>query len=65
MKIGDLVRLSLHGQMMTGKANITDRFGIVIGNSSYHNSLVEVHWLTTGRTGEVHTDFIEKVEKIT
>lgn len=65
MKIGDLIKLSLRGRMSIGEANITDRFGIVIGDSSYYNSLVEVHWLTTGRTGEVHTDFIEKVEKNT
>jgi len=65
MKIGDLVRLSLHGQMMTGKANITDTLGIIVNDNLDWEKLFRVRWLTTGKESNVHIDFIEKVEKIT
>ena len=63
MKIGDLVKLSLHGRMMTGVPNITDKIGIILCDDLLHDNLYLVKWLTTGVSGEVHADFIEKVEK--
>jgi len=63
MKNGDLVRLSLHGRMMTGNANITDSIGIIINDNLDWEKLVRVKWLTTGKEGNTHIDFIEKLEK--
>lgn len=65
MKIGDLVKLSLHGRMMIGNANITDRIGIVVNDNLDWEKLVRVKWLTTGKEGNTHIDFIEKLEKNT
>lgn len=62
---GDLVRLSLHGQMMIGGANITDRIGIIINDNLDWEKLVRVKWITTGKESNVHMDFIEKLEKNT
>ena len=62
---GDLVKLSLHGRMMTGKPNITDKIGIVLCNNLDYDNLVLIKWLSTGVSGEVHKDFIEKLEKNT
>ena len=65
MKIGDLVRLSLHGRMMIGGANITDKIGIIINDNLDWEKLVRVKWFTTGKESNVHMDFIEKLEKNT
>ena len=65
LEIGDLVKLSLHGRMMTGVPNITDKIGIVLCNNLLHDNLYLVKWLTTGTSSEVHKDFIEKLEKNT
>ena len=62
---GDLVKLSLHGRMMTGAPNITDKIGIVLCNNIDYDNLVLVKWFSTGGTSETHVDFIEKVEKNT
>ena len=62
---GDLVKLSLHGRMMTGAANITDKIGIVLCNNLDYDNLVLVKWFSTGGTSETHVDFIEKVQKNT
>ena len=62
---GDLVKLSLHGLCSIGKANITDKIGIVLCNNTDYDNLVLVKWFSTGRTSETHVDFIEKVEKNT
>lgn len=58
---GDLIKLSLRGYQAIGKSNITDRIGVVIDNNICE-WLVLVKWCTTSRTGEVHVDFIEKLE---
>ena len=63
MKIGDLVRLSLHGQMMIGGANITDKIGIVINDNLDWEKLVRVKWFATGKESNTHIDFIEKLEE--
>jgi hypothetical protein len=63
MKNGDLVKLSLHGRMMTGNANITDSIGIIINDNLDWEKLVRVKWITTGKEGNTHIDFIEKLEK--
>lgn len=63
MKTGDLVKLSLRGLYSIGKANITDKIGIILCDDLLYDNLYLVKWLTTGRTGEVHKDFIEKLEK--
>ncbi len=65
MKNGDLVKLSSHGQMMIGKPNITDKIGIVVNDNLDWEKLVRVKWLTTGKEGNTHIDFIEKLEKNT
>lgn len=65
MKIGDLVKLSLHGRMMTGVPNITDKIGIILCDNLLHDNLYLVKWITTGTTSEVLKDFIEKLEKNT
>jgi ABC-type uncharacterized transport system YnjBCD ATPase subunit len=65
MKIGDLVKLSLHGRMMTGVPNITDKIGIILCDDLLHDNLYFVKWLNTGVSSEVHKDFIEKLEKNT
>ena len=65
LKIGDLVQLSLHGKFSLGEKNITDRIGIVLCNDLLYDNLYYVKWLSTGVSGEVHADFIEKVEKNT
>jgi hypothetical protein len=62
MKTGDLVKLSLHGLCSIGKANITDKIGIILCDDLLHDNLYFVKWLTTGTTSEVHKDFIEKLE---
>ena len=62
---GDLVKLSLHGRMMTGVHNITDKIGIILCDDLLHDNLYLVKWLTTGTSSEVHKDFIEKLEKNT
>ena len=62
MKIGDLVKLSLHGRMMTGVPNITDKIGIILCDDLLHDNLYFVKWLNTGVSSEVHKDFIEKLE---
>lgn len=61
MKVGDLVQLSLHGLCSIGRANITDKIGIILCDDLLHDNLYFVKWLTTGRTSEVHKDFIEKL----
>jgi len=63
MKNGDLVRLSLHGQMMIGGANITDKIGIIINDNLDWEKLVRVKWFTTGKESNTHIDFIEKLEE--
>jgi ABC-type uncharacterized transport system YnjBCD ATPase subunit len=63
MKTGDLVMLSLHGRMMTGVPNITDKIGIILCDDLLHDNLYLVKWLATGVSGEVHKDFIQKLEK--
>ena len=63
MKTGDLVKLSLHGRMMTGVPNITDRIGIILCDDLLYDNLYFVKWLATGVSGEVHRDFIEKLDK--
>lgn len=65
LEIGDLVQLSLHGRFSLGVSNITDKIGIVLCNDLLYDNLYFVKWLTTGVEGEVHKDFIEKVEKKT
>lgn len=65
MKVGDLVKLSLHGRMSIGKANITDKIGIILCDDLLYDDLYFVKWLTTGVSSEVHKDFIEKLEKNT
>lgn len=65
MKVGDLVKLSLHGRMMIGVPNITDKIGIILCDDLLYDNLYFVKWLTTGVSSEVHKDFIEKVEKNT
>ena len=66
LEIGDLVKLSLHGKFPTGSTlNLTDKIGIVLCNDLLHDNLYYVKWLSTGVSGEVHKDFIEKVEKNT
>lgn len=65
MKTGDLVKLSLHGRMMTGEPNITDKIGIILCDDLLYDNLYFVRWFSTGATSEVHKDFIEKVEKKT
>ena len=66
LEIGDLVKLSLHGKFSTGSTlNLTDKIGIVLCNDLLHDNLYYVKWLSTGVSGEVHKDFIEKVEKNT
>ena len=65
MKNGDLVRLSMHGRMMIGKRNITDSIGIIINDNLDWEKLVRVKWITTGKEGNTHIDFIEKLEKNT
>jgi RNA-binding protein YhbY len=63
MKNGDLVKLSLHGRMMTGNANITDSIGIIINDNLDWEKLVRVKWFTTGKESNTHIDFIEKLEE--
>jgi len=63
MKTGDLIKLSLRGKQAIGKANITDKIGIILCDDLLHDNLYLVKWLSTGVSGEVHKDFIEKVEK--
>jgi hypothetical protein len=65
LEIGDLVQLSLHGKFSIGESNITDKIGIVLCNDLLYDNLYFVKWLSTGVSGEVHKDFIEKVEKNT
>ena len=65
IEIGDLVKLSLHGKFSIGDTNITDKIGIVLCNDLLHDNLYFVKWLSTGGSGEVHKDFIEKVQKNT
>ena len=65
IEIGDLVKLSLHGKFSIGDTNITDKIGIVLCNALLHDNLYFVKWLSTGVSGEVHKDFIEKVQKNT
>ena len=63
LEIGDLVQLSLHGRFSLGGSNRKNRVGIVLCNDLLYDNLYYVKWLTTGFSGEVHADFIEKVEK--
>ena len=63
IEIGDLVKLSLHGKFSIGDTNITDKIGIVLCNDLLHDNLYFVKWLSTGVSGEVHADFIEKLEE--
>lgn len=65
MKNGDLIKLSLRGRMSIGKPNITDRIGIILCDDLLYDGLYLVKWLTTGVSGEVHKDFIEKLDKNT
>lgn len=65
LEIGDLVKLSLHGKFSVGEANITDKLGIILCNDTLYDNLYYVKWITTGKSSEVHADFIEKVEKKT
>lgn len=64
-EIGDLVKLSLRGRFAVGYVNITDKIGIVLCNDTLYDNLLFVKWLATGKSSEVHADFIEKVEKKT
>ena len=63
LEVGDLVQLSLHGKFSLGKPNITDKIGIVLCNDLLYDDLYFVKWLSTGVSGEVHADFIEKLEE--
>lgn len=63
LKIGDLVKLSLRGRFAVGYTNITDKIGIVLCNDLLYDDLYFVKWLSTGVSGEVHKDFIEKLEE--
>ena len=63
LEVGDLVQLSLHGKFSLGKPNITDKIGIVLCNDLLYDDLYFVKWLSTGVSGEVHKDFIEKLEE--
>ena len=63
IEIGDLVKLSLHGKFLIGYSNITDKIGVVLCNDLLHDDLYFVKWLSTGVSGEVHADFIEKLEE--
>tara|TARA_Y100000114_G_C11689926_1_gene293033 strand:+ start:600 stop:803 length:204 start_codon:yes stop_codon:yes gene_type:complete len=63
LNIGDLVKLSLHGKFAVGYTNITDKIGIVLCNDLLYDNLYLVKWLSTGVSGEVHKDFIEKLEE--
>ena len=62
-KVGDLVKLSLHGRMSIGSRNITDKIGIVLRDNSTYANIILVKWLATGRTSETHASFIEKLEQ--
>ena len=63
LEIGDLVRLSLHGKFSVGERKwITDKVGIILCNDTLYDNLYFVKWLATGKSSEVHADFIEKLE---
>ena len=64
-EIGDLVKLSLHGRFSVGEANITDKVGIILCNDTLYDNLYFVKWLATGKSSEVHADFIEKLKENT
>ena len=60
---GDLIRLSLRGRLSIGEIDHPDKIGVVLCNDLLHDDLYFVKWLSTGVSGEVHADFIEKLEE--
>ena len=61
-EVGDLVKLSLRGRQAVGKGNITSKIGIILCDDLLYDNLYFVKWLATGKFGEVHKDFIEKLK---